>query len=714
MSADRGSSLTRRDFLIAGATTGAGLALAIYLPGCARPGAGADTGSDFSPSAWLTVGHDGGVQVVFDKAEMGQGVMTALPMIVADELDVDWSAVTVRAQTDRPDKWLRGMSTGGSSSVRRSWEPLRTAGAAARTMLVAAAAKRWGVDPASCTTASGRVRDGSGRTIGYGELVDEAAAQPVPAKPALKDPKDFHIIGRPIPRVDIPPKTDGTAEFGIDVQRQGLLVAVVERCPVFGGKLKSFDAVKALAVPGVRKVAAVDDGVAVIADGYWPAMQGRSALQVTWDEGPAATVDSDAIRARFAALAEKPGAVARDDGDASHALASAKRRVSSIYEVPYLAHATMEPMNCTAVVRADGAEVWVPTQSQTGTQKAVADALSLPVESVLVHSTFLGGGFGRRSETDFVIEAVQAARAAGAPVKVIWSREDDTRHDFYRPAAYHRLEAGLDATGRVVAWHHRFVAPSIFARRFPGAIKNGVDREAVEGAVDMPYAVPNVRVEYIMPDAPVPVGFWRSVNFSHNIFAVEGFIDELAEASHTDPYQFRRSLLKDRPRDVAVLDLAADKAGWGRAPASDARGIAFSMAFGTRVAYVVDVVLEGNKVRVPHVVAAVDCGQYINPDTVEAQIQSAMVYGLTAALRGEITLKNGRVVQGNFDTYPMLRMNEMPAIEVHIVANHEAPAGMGEPGVPPLAPALVNAIHAATGRRLRRLPVEPQLAAART
>jgi isoquinoline 1-oxidoreductase beta subunit len=701
--------VTRREFLETASVVGAGLVIGFHLP--PGPRAPVVPAGPFAPNAWLRIGPDESVLVVVDRSEMGQGIATALPMLVAEELEADWSKVRIEfAPADKAYiNPLFGMQgTGGSTSVRAAWMPLRKAGAAAREMLIAAAAQTWGVDRSTCHAAQGAVIHGpSKRRLTYGGLVAKAATLPVPQDVPLKDPKDWKLIGGSVRRLDTPPKVDGSAQFGIDVRVPGMLVAVVARCPVFGGKVAKFDATKAKAVPGVRQVVQISSGVAVVATGYWPAKRGRDALEITWDEGPNAQATSAGISQLLHQQADKPGAVARHDGDAAAALAAAATKIEATYELPFLAHATMEPMNCTAHVRADGVDIWAPTQFQTGAAGMGAGIGGVPLDKVKVHTTYLGGGFGRRFELDFIQEALETSKAAGAPVKVVWSREDDIQHDVYRPACVHRLRAGVDGGGTLVAWTHRIVAPSIMARVFPGMVKDGLDGEAVEGGVGMPYAIPNVHVDYLMPDTGVPVGFWRSVNNTFNGFAVESFVDELAAAAKQDPYQFRRALLAKAPRHLGALELAATKAGWGT-PLREgrARGIAVFKSFESYVAQVAEVsVNTDGAVRVHRVVCAVDCGHVVNPNTVEAQISGAMVYGLTAALWGEITIDKGRAQQGNFDSYRMLRMADMPAVEVHIVPSTEAPGGVGEPGTPPIAPAVCNAIFALTGKRIRKLPI---------
>ena len=697
--------VTRREFLEVAGAAGASLLIGFTLTGC-EP---APAGPPLEPNAWLRIGPDESILVIVDRSEMGQGVATSLPMLLAEELEADWSKIRFEFAPADPkyNNLLFGMQgTGGSSSIRAAYTALRKAGAAAREVLISAAAQTWKVDRTTCRAEKGVVTSGS-RRLSYGRLVATAATLPVPGDPPLKAAKDWTILGTRVPRLDTPFKVDGSAQFGIDVTVPGMLVAVVARCPVFGGKVARFDAAKAQAVRGVHHVVPVSSGIAVVADGYWPAMTGRDALEVSWDEGPKANVSSAGIARLLAQRAERAGAVARHEGNPDRALAGATRRLEAVYEMPFLAHATMEPMNCTAHVRPDGVDIWAPTQFQTGAHQLGAAIGGVAPERVQVHTTYLGGGFGRRFEMDFIQEALEASKAVGAPVKVIWSREDDVQHEWYRPASYHRLRGGLDAGNQPAAWTHRVVAPSIMARVFPDTVKNGLDGEAVEGAVEMPYAVPNVQVDYVLTDTGIPVGFWRSVNHSYNAFAVESFIDELAHAAGQDPFAYRRALLANAPRYLRVLELAAAKAGWGSAlPDGVFRGIAVHKSFESYVAEVAEVSVgsEGT-VRVHRVVCAIDCGPVVNPDTVEAQMQSGIVYGLTAALFGEIGIDRGRVVQSNFHDYRMLHMDEMPQIDVHIVPSTDAQGGVGEPGTPPIAPAVCNAMFAATGKRIRTLPI---------
>jgi isoquinoline 1-oxidoreductase subunit beta len=691
-------NVSRRQFLQASVVGGTGLVLAIsYRP--ARAAAAAS----FQPNAFLRIDGDGRVTIWVAKSEMGQGVLTALPMVVADELEADWS--TVRVEQALADPKYGRMTTGGSSSIRRSFEPLRKAGASAREMLVLAAAKRWGVEPSSCKAEQGVVFHGSsGRRFGYGELVSEAAQLSVPAEPKLKEPSQFRYIGKPMPRLDIPSKVDGSAVYGIDVKVPNMLVATLARCPVFGGKLAKVDERAARAVPGVRHVVRLDSGVAVVADSTWPALRGREALAVSWDEGPNGKLGQEEILNTLTEAVKKPGASARHEGDVARALAEPGPRLEALYQAPFLAHLTVEPQNCVADVRADGCTVWAPTQVADSTREMVAKRLGLAPEQVVVHTTFLGGGFGRRLETDFVLEAIDVSKAVSAPVKVLWTREDDFAHDFYRPPSAHHLAGALDAHGSPIAWLHRLSVPS----RSPERLKNGIDAGALEGAIRVPYAIPNLEVQFAATSTPVPVGPWRSVAHSYNAFAVESFIDELAHLAGKDPLAFRRQWLTSAPRHLRVLDLVAEKAGWGSAlPKGRARGIAVHESFGSVVAEVVEVVVEGGGFRVARVVCAVDCGTIVNPDTVEAQVQGGVLFGLSAALREAITIDAGRSAQTSFAEYGPLRMRDAPSVEVHTVHTNEPPGGIGEPGVPPVAPAVANAVFAATGKRLRALPLQP-------
>ena len=705
-------AVNRREFLKKSAVGSTGLMIGFYLPGKYQALAGVPPKQGAAINAWVQIAPDDSVLLLIDKSEMGQGISTALSMILAEELDLDWKKIRTEFAPAAPQYFnpIFGMQgTGGSSSIRGSWEPLAKAGAAAREMLVATAAKRWGVAAEACHTENNAVvNTASGKSLGYGSLVEEAVKLPVPVNPKLKEAKDYKFVGKPTKRIDSEVKVDGSASFGIDVRLPGMMRAVVARCPVFGGKVKSFDASKAKAIGGVKGVLQISTGVAVVADNTWSAMEGRRALEIVWDEGPNATNSSEAIRKLYHDRLDQTGAIARKDGDADGALGSAAKKVEAIYEVPFLAHATMEPMNCAADVRADCCDVYAPTQFQTVNQMTAARITGLKPDRVGIHTTYLGGGFGRRAEQDFLIEAVELSKAMGAPVQVTWSREDDMQRDYYRPVVTVKLTAGLDGSGKVVAWKSRIVAPSIMSRFFPGSVKNGIDETAVEGIATLKYEVPNFLVDYVMTDPGVPVGFWRSVGCSHNGYIAECFVDEMAKAAGKDPLEFRRGMLAKEPRPLGVLNLAAEKAGWNKPLVTGHyRGIAMVESFSTFVAQVAEISLDrkSGTVQVHKVVAAVDCGRYVNPETIRAQIEGGIIYGLTAALKGEITISKGRVEQSNFNDYDMVRINEAPPVEVHIVESKDGPGGIGEPGTPPIAPAVCNAIFAATGKPIRRLPI---------
>lgn len=705
----------RREFLKKGAAGGAGLVIGLYLPGKYEALAGTPAKEGAAINAWVQIGPDDTTILMIDKSEMGQGINTALTMILADELDLDWKKIKTEFAPAAPVYFnpvfgLQG--TGGSTSIRGSWEPLAKAGAAAREMLIATAAKRWNVEPGACHTEnSAVVNTASGKRIGYGALVEDAAKLPVPASPKRKDSKDYKYVGRATKRIDSRIKVNGTAEFGIDVRRPQMMHAAVARCPVFGGMVKSFDGTKAKAVRGVKNVVQVSTGVAVVADNTWSAMQGRNALQITWDEGANAKNSSDGIRKLYQGRMAETGVIARKDGDADRAMGGAAKKVEAVYEVPFLAHATMEPMNCTADVRADGCDIYAPMQFQTFAQMTGAKITGLKPEQVKIHTTYLGGGFGRRAELDFIIEAVELSKATGSPVQVTYSREDDMQHDFYRPTVMVKFWAGLDDKGAPVAVKSRIVGPSIMSRFFPGSVKNGLDDTATEGIATLKYDVPNFLVEYLLTEPGVPVGFWRSVGNSHNGYIAECFVDELAKAAGKDPFEFRRGLLSKDARQRKVLEVAAEKAGWSKPVAAGRyRGIAVVESFGSYVAEVAEISIDrkAHSLQVHRVVAAVDCGRHVNPETIRAQIEGGIIYGLTAALKGEITIANGRVEQGNFNDYDMVRINEAPQVEVYITESNDGPGGIGEPGTPPIAPAVCNAIFAATGRPVRRLPIRAE------
>jgi isoquinoline 1-oxidoreductase beta subunit len=708
----RVGGVSRRAFIKASAAAGGGLLLSVSLP--AFTGEAAAPTEAFAPDAFIRIGTDGKVTMVMPQVEMGQGTYTSIPMLIAEELEVELATVQLEHAPPNDKLYANPLigfqATGGSTSISGFWEPLRRAGATARNMLISAAADTWGVAASDCRAEKGVViHAASGRKLGYGELAAKAASLPAPEKVALKEPKDFTLIGTPAKRLDTPAKVNGTAMFGIDTRLPGMKIAAVAISPVFGGKLAKVDDSKALAVKGVRQVVKLDDAVAVVADHMGAAKKGMAALEVTWDEGANAKLSTGEILQQLESAAAKPGVIGAEEGDVEKAIAGAARKIEANYHIPFLAHAAMEPMNCTVHVTKDSCEVWVGTQVATRAQATAADVTGLPLEKVQVHNHLLGGGFGRRLEIDGVTLAVRIAKQVEGPVKVVWTREEDIQHDIYRPFYYGRLTAGLDATGLPVAWHHRVVGSSILARWYPAAFKDGLDSDAVEGAAG-PYGFSNVLVDYVRqePPAGIVTGWWRGVGITHNAFIVEGFIDELAAAAGKDAVEYRGALLAKSPRAKAVLDLAVAKSGWGeKLPAGSGRGVSVLFGFGSYIAEVAEVAVDKDgQVQVKRVTCAVDCGQVVNPDTIKAQMEGGIIFGLSAALYGEITLKDGRVEQGNFDSYQVVRINEAPLVEVHIVESGEAPGGIGEPGTAAIAPAVVNAIFAATGKRLRKLPID--------
>ena len=709
--------IPRRDFLKTSAAIGSGLCIAAYIPELAartseNPSA---SGAVFAPNAFVLIAPDDSVIIIANHSEMGQGVYTSLPMLLNEELEADWSKIKVEAAPVNAayNHTVYGLQmTGGSTTTPSEWERLRKMGAMARLMLVDAAAQKWNVPASECTVEKGVVlHKSSGRRATYGSLVSAASQLKPPADISLKDPKQFTLIGKPVRRLDTPSKINGTAQFGLDVRLPGMLFALVARPPVFGGKVVSFDASEALKIKGVRAVEQIPSGVAVIATAFWPAKLGREKLKITWDDGENANLSTPQMIADFSKQSASPGAVAKKTGDPSAALASAAKSITAEYDVPYLAHAMMEPLNCVVDLRSDSCELWTGTQFETVDRANAAKTAGLAPEKVKINTTLLGGGFGRRANvaSDFVVEAVHVAKIAKAPVKVIWTREDDLAGGWYRPMWHDRFAAGLDASGNPIAWTHTIVGQSILTGTAfePYGVKDGIDSASVEGAADLLYGIPNLQVDLHTPKIGVPVQWWRSVGHSHTGFSVESFFDEVAHAGGKDPCELRRTLLANQPRMLAVLNLVAEKGGWGKPLAPGrGRGIATHFSFDSYVAQVIEASVEKDgTVRVHRVVCAVDCGRTVNPDIVKAQMEGGIVFGLTAALKTEITLENGRVQQHNFYDYPMLRMFESPEIEVHIVPSEQNPTGVGEPSVPPVAPALTNAIFAVTGKRIRRLPI---------
>ena len=707
--------ISRREFLKTGVVLGGGLFLACHIPFGREAGAAKMT--TFAPNAFLRIGSDDSVTIIVNKSEMGQGVYTSLPMLLAEELECDWKKVRIEASPVAPEynhaTFGPIMVTGGSSSVNSEWERLSKAGAAAREMLVEAAAQAWKVQPSACRAENGMVLGPGAKRISYGKLAARAAKLPVPKEPKLKSPDKRRLLGKPLHRLDSPAKIAGKATFGIDVHAPGMLTAVIARAPVFGARVKNLNADKARALPGVRFVVTVKAGVAVVADDFWLAMKGRDLLEITWDEGEWASLSTPRMREEYARLATTPGMAARREGDAPVELAKADKILEAEYEVPYLAHATMEPLNCFVDLKADRCLIRTGSQFQTVDRNAAAREAGLKPEQVTLETVYLGGGFGRRAcpASDFVLDAVQVAREVKKPVKVIRTREDDMRAGFYRPMWYDRISAGLDAAGNPLAWRHTIVGQSIIAgTSFESAmIKNGIDHTSVEGAADIPYRIPNILVDLHTIKNGVPVLWWRSVGHSHTAFVVQSFLDELAHVVGKDPLQYQRALLSEKSRHLRVLETVAEKAGWGKPlPANVGQGIALHESFGSFVAQVAEVMLDAKgQVRVERVVCAIDCGRIVNPDTIAAQMESGIIFGLSAALYGAITLKDGRVEQGNFHDYPIVRMEAAPKIEVHIIPSNEPPGGVGEPGVPPIAPAVANALFAATGARVRSLPITP-------
>jgi isoquinoline 1-oxidoreductase beta subunit len=710
--------MTDRRFFLKAVAAGSGLLLQVAIPSARARDSVATTA--WEANAVLRIASDGKVYMTMPYVEMGQGTYTSIPMLIAEELELDLKDVVLEHAGADDKRYINPalgfQVTGGSTTTRAAWLPMRQAGAAARMLLVQAAAAAWKVDPASCRAEHGTViHSASGRKLRYGELTAAAAKLPLPAPEAivLKQLKDFRLIGKAARRLDTPGKLNGTAQYGIDVQLPGMKVAALAISPAYGGRLVGLDEAAALRVPGVRQVVRLDDCAAVVADNYGAAQKGLSLLALRWDDGPNAKLSTADIVADMARAAQQGAAKVRSDGEPEQAFAKASRVLEATYELPFLAHAPMEPMNCTVHVQPDRCDVWTGTQVITRARAAAAKVTGLPEEKVTVHNFLLGGGFGRRLEIDGVERAVRIAREVRHPVKVIWSREEDIQHDMYRPYFYDRVRAGLDEQGAPVAWSHHLTGSSVLGRFLPPAFNNGFDPETVDGADAPPYSFKAIKVDYTRHEPPqIPTAFWRGVGPSHNVFVVESFIDELAAAANTDPLQYRLALLKQNPRAEQVLKLAAQKANWqGPRDGGIGRGLSVQFAFGTYMAMVVDARIEDGEVRVKRVVCALDCGVVVNPDTVRAQVEGAVVFGISGALWGDITFKNGRVEQSNFHDYRVLRMHETPVIETHIVASNEAPGGMGEPGTAALMPALANAVYAATGQRIRKLPIATALQA---
>ena len=676
-----------------------------------------DTSGKFAPNAFIRIDPAGKTTLVMPQTEMGQGIYTAVAMILAEELDADYAAVVLEHAPANEKLYANPafgvQATGGSTSVRAFWKPLRAAGATARAMLVQAAAKQWQVEPSSCTTANGEVIHAeSGRRLGYGALADAAGAETPPKDVPVKDPRNFVLIGKPLKRFDTPDKVNGKTIYGIDAMLPGMKFATLAMSPVFGGKIAKVDDSAARKLPGVQKVIVLDDLVAVVGDHMWAAKQGLEALDITWDEGANAKLSSKDIWENLRAASEKDGAVARSDGDIAKGLAAGEK-FEAAFELPFLAHATMEPLNATVHFKGDSCEIWTGTQIMARVQSEAAKAAGLPVEKVIVNQHLIGGGFGRRLEPDMVVAAVRIAKQVDGPVKVVWTREEDMQHDVYRPVYRDTISATL-SDGKIAAWKYRITGAAILARWLPPAFQKGIDIDAIDGAADIPYDIPNIHVDYVRAEPPaVPTGFWRGVGPNNNVFAMECFIDELARKAGKDPVEFRRSMLAKTPRLLAAVNLAAEKSNWGQPlPPRVGRGICAQPSFASFIATVVEAeVDEQGEVHLRRVTSAVDTGIAVNPDTIMAQLEGGLIFGLTAALYGEITIDKGRVQQSNFNDYRMLRIDQAPKIEVHLIKSGEAPGGIGETGVTASAPALRNAIYAATGVALRRLPIDRALIA---
>jgi len=709
-------TMNRRTFFKVGSAVAGGLVLALDIRAQAKESASkrhAAQEAAFTPNAWVRILTCNTITLIVDKSEMGQGVMTALPMLIAEELDADWDALRIE-QAPAAKAYINpalGLeATGGSSSVSSGYLPLRYAGASVRRMLLEAAHRKTGIAVKNMRTAQSHILLPTGRRLPYGSVADTAALLPIPKHPPLKRASHFTLIGRPIPRLDTPAKTRGQAVFGIDITRPGLLIAAVQHSPTLGGHLEGFDDRSALEIPGVLRVQRLGHGVAVIAQDTWTAQKGLVALRCRWKAGPHAHTSTASIREDYKNASHTEGAVAEIRGLPRATIDKARVIIAADYDIPFAAHATLEPMNCTAHIHDGLCEIWVPTQAQSGVQAIATRLTGFAHDHIIVHTTFLGGGFGRRLEQDFVLEAVLLAQSQPHPIKVFWSRSEDMTHDFYRPFSYHSLKGALDDEGYPIAWWQKIVSASLMRRMDPSAIHNGIDDTAVDGALAMAYQIPHIEIDYIERDTPVPVGFWRSVGHSYTAFVKESFLDELAYAGHKDPLSVRQRLLAHDLRLLRVLQAAADIAGWNLPlPHGQGRGLAVHPSFGSYVAQVAQVTIRSGRIHIDRIVCVCDCGLVVNPNTVTAQLEGSIAFGLQAALKGPITLEHGRIQQRNFDSYPLLRIDEMPDIDIHILPSLETPTGIGEPGVPPVAPAICNAIFSASGVRHRSLPISLDL-----
>ncbi|MBH30993.1 MAG: hypothetical protein CMG71_03260 [Candidatus Marinimicrobia bacterium] len=707
------SSVSRRDFLKVSSTAGVGLMIGVFLPAKERlVAAGLAPSQPFEPNAFLAIHPDNSVVITVAKSEMGQHVRTSLPMILGDELEADWSQITV-LQADANEQKYGNQGTGGSGSIRESFTILRKTGAAAKEVLIKAGAKKWGVTIEECIATKGKIIHlPTKRQFTFGELAEMASSYSLSTNPKLKDPEDFNFIGKSMPGKDTPSRANGKAQFGIDIRIPDMLYATVIHCPTFGGKAKSFNSNSAKGIPGVTDIFAIEEGVAIVGNNTWSVIQGQRALDIEWDHGDFANWDSNRIKS----FMEKKGGsgkavIARKEGDVTTAHKKAASVFEVQYEVPFTHHATMEPMNCVAHVGNGKCEIWVPTQVPQRVQTKAAEHLGIPLEQVKVHVTLLGGGFGRRLFADYVTDALEISQKIGKPVKMLWTREEDMAHDFFRPTSIHKLSAALTKKNQAKSWSHRIIAPSISAQRSPQKFTKGeLDKSAVSGARNLPYEIPNLHIDYIMTNTKVPVGWWRAVYNSQNGFANEGFVDELAHLADEDPYHFRVKLLKNSPRHLGVLNVAAEKSGWGtKLGKGRGRGIAVHESFGSWAAHVAEVTVKSDgSFTVDRIVGAIDCGLPVHPDGIRMQMESGIVYGLTSTLKGEITIKKGAVEQSNFHDFELLRIDESPEMEIHIVASDEPPSGAGEPGLPPVAPSVANAIFDATGKRIRKLPIRPE------